>query len=111
MQPEDINITIGSDPEFVIMCGDKIENALEIFTRLQEPDYCCECPHPDIDDIENIYDGDKRYYIGEAINYFDTIDLITDYDDLAIDTLINAFEGKIEELLKIDKFKEVMLLY
>lgn len=30
----DINLTIGSDPEFIIVCGDSVENALKIFQKL-----------------------------------------------------------------------------
>lgn len=109
---EDIQLTIGSDPEFVIMCGDSVENALEIFQRVGDMECQCECPHPDEDDIENIYDEDVEYYIGEAIGYKDGIYFIKDYDFLAVETLLTIhYPVDIKELLKIDKFKEAMLLY
>ena len=82
----DINITIGSDPEFVIMCGDKIENALEIFTRLQEPDYCCECNHPNEEDIQNIYDfGERDYYLKEALEQIAQDNLVKIYNEILED--------------------------
>jgi len=41
MDIKDVEITIGSDPEFAILCGDSIENALEILSKLLEEEYRC----------------------------------------------------------------------
>lgn len=63
---EDINITIGSDPEFIILCGEYIEVAGEIFTQISHHQFCDECDvcsnceecefetHINYEDIENI---------------------------------------------------------
>src|SRR3990167_5811365 len=40
---EDINITIGSDPEFIILCGEYIEVAGDIFTQISNYQFCGEC--------------------------------------------------------------------
>ena len=104
----DINITIGSDPEFVIMCGDKVENALEIFTRLQKPDYCCECPHPSREDIENIYDGDKRYYIEETLKDQDVYWLIDNFPKIAAKSLFQIMN--LEEIKQLEIIKEIVKL-
>ena len=88
----DINLTIGSDPEFVIMCGDSVENALEIFQKVGDIECQCECPYPDEDDISNIYDLDKAYLIKEAFDNQNKEDLFIDYKDFAIKTIIELYE-------------------
>lgn len=40
---EDIGITIGSDPEFIILCGEYIEVAGDIFTQISQYQFCGEC--------------------------------------------------------------------
>ena len=40
---EEINITIGSDPEFIIICGEFIEAAGDIFTQISHYQFCGEC--------------------------------------------------------------------
>ncbi len=40
---EEINITIGSDPEFIIICGEFIETAGDIFTQISQHQFCGEC--------------------------------------------------------------------
>lgn len=70
---EDIKLTIGSDPEFVIMCGDSVENALEIFQKVSLDMQCeCECPHPDAEDIESIYNSMWSIYIRDALESIGT---------------------------------------
>lgn len=63
---EDINITIGSDPEFIILCGEYIETAGDIFTQISNHQFCGECEvcsnckacefeiHINYEDVENI---------------------------------------------------------
>jgi len=76
-----VNLTIGSDPEFVIMCGDSVENALEIFQKVSQDMECqYECPHPDQDDIENAWTyGDKKIYFEDAIEHLTPYYLAPEY--------------------------------
>jgi len=58
MDIKDVEITIGSDPEFAILCGDSIENALEILSILLEEQYNC-----------------TEYHEDDLISYFCTTDI------------------------------------
>lgn len=63
---EDISITIGSDPEFIIICGEFIEVAGDIFSQISYHKFCGECTicsdcnickfdiHINYEDVENI---------------------------------------------------------
>lgn len=76
----DINLTIGSDPEFVIMCGDSVENAIEIFHKLSMD---MDCQYRDLgigeDDIEAAYVQDESTYISAAMASRDIQELLDMY--------------------------------
>lgn len=90
---EDVELTIGSDPEFVIMCGNSVENALEIFQKVSLDMECqCECPHPTQDEINDIYSMNIVEYLSEAVNNQDKNDLFVDYKDFAIKAMVELYE-------------------
>ena len=106
---EDIELTIGSDPEFVIICGDSVENALEIFQKVSLDMECqCECPHPDEDEIEDIYKTNVVGYLNETISNQNKEDLFVDYKDFAIKAMVELYkwygygEDSITELIEKD---------
>ena len=65
---DNIELTIGSDPEFVIMCGDSIENALEIFQKVF-PNVGCSST-PDIDILPTL--ETNQYYARDEYEYLQT---------------------------------------
>jgi len=89
------NITIGSDPEFVIMCGDKVENALEIFTRVFKEEIDCfesELIEPDESDIEIFYLQNPAQHLNEALNNTPINYLINSYKPIAAAQFIVLFK-------------------
>ena len=87
------NITIGSDPEFVIMCGDSVANALEIFSRVFEEDLLCiEPEEPDEDDLINFYNENPTHHLNEALNNTGIKHLINIYDEIANETFVKLFK-------------------
>lgn len=101
---EDIELTIGSDPEFVIMCGDSVENALEIFQKVSLDMECqCECPHPDEDEINDSYNYSavQAEFIEDAVRYIARTDiwkLIDMYPFSAADAIFEINDYKLEQL-------------
>jgi len=53
MDIKDVEITIGSDPEFAIVCGDSLENVLEILSRLLKEEYQC---------VEREFGSERSYF-------------------------------------------------
>lgn len=90
---EDNNITIGSDPEFVIMCGDSVSNALEIFSKVFKEDLSCiEPEEPDEDDLINFYDQNPAHHLNEALNNTGIKYLINIYEEIANETFVKLFK-------------------
>ena len=77
-----INLTIGSDPEFVIMCGGSVENALEIFQKVGDMECEYERSGTDKVDIEHIYNTDRFAYLDYAMSNMDFEYLKDMYDKI-----------------------------
>ena len=98
------NITIGSDPEFVIMCGDNVGNALEIFSKVFEEDLSCiEPEEPRLDEIKNVYYNNPASYINNALNNIQLKAIYKQHPRFAAEILIDTLKKQhtIEKIIAI----------
>ena len=110
---EDNNITIGSDPEFVIMCGDSVANALEIFSKVFIEDLSCiEPEEPDEEDYKNFYGGNPAHHLNEVLNDISIKVLTESYKKIAAQQFIDLFDYygyEIKDIFNPDEIVEKSL--
>jgi len=109
------NITIGSDPEFVIMCGDKVENALEIFTRVFKEELECfeaEIIEPQEDHIAMFYLRNPAHHLNRYLNDANIDYLINNYKQISSEQFVKLFDYygyKIKNILNNDIIEKDLL--
>jgi len=108
MDIKDVEITIGSDPEFVILCGDNVENTLNILSKVIKVDnVCCECMSERFNaDYQKLVGENLVYILEKMLTFKELIDI---FPFLALEALFEYEKdpSKICELIQ-DKIKEFL---